>query len=357
MLTMVYRSTYFIGVAFILILVTGCAKDSPSQKVVADTATPTIPAGPLVRDVTLPGRQFQCPVTLPNGATPPLEAPSPNRLGNGVLWTTLWPNGTVIFEPGGPGEMGEDLSLSMKWPWWRGIAGSLEINGARLDAPGTLRASIPGGYGAVGFQATALIFSGPGCWEVVAHVGDEGLTFITAIELKPAAASRQPFALPIRVCLEDGSWQRPGLEQQAEHINADNRYAPFEPLHREQFQAHFWRGIASADLIGAIVEFSGLWTMGAETKFSALTVGCPDQPNVLNPDLLDIWLLGYRADGASFSDNKVVIRVSPRNPGFQVIQIRLPPDISVSNILLSFVDANGRAVEEVPPTALRSQAP
>jgi hypothetical protein len=43
--------------------------------------------------------------------------------GNGELWTSLWPKGTVVFSARGPGFVNADGSLSMKWPWYleRGI--------------------------------------------------------------------------------------------------------------------------------------------------------------------------------------------------------------------------------------------
>jgi hypothetical protein len=123
-----------------------------------------------------------CEVTRPNGETPPGEAASPDVHGNGALWTWLWPEGTVVFEPGGPGFVEPDGSLSMKFGWWRGIRGRLRIEGRRLDTPARpLRAHIPSGYGDVGFQPTSLIFSTAGCWEVTGRVGDASLTFVTRV--------------------------------------------------------------------------------------------------------------------------------------------------------------------------------
>jgi hypothetical protein len=94
----------------------------------------------------------------------------------------LWPEGTVIFEPGGPGTIYEDGSLGMKWGWWRGVAGPLTIAGRRLDAAApALRADIPEGYGDSGFQATGLIFPTAGCWEATGQVGQAELTFTTLV--------------------------------------------------------------------------------------------------------------------------------------------------------------------------------
>jgi hypothetical protein len=136
-----------------------------------------------------------CAVTLPNGSGPPgvftHHGPNDNAgskpyksylYGNGKLWTTLSPNGTVEFRPGGPGSVDPDGSLDMKFPWWRGVRGKLTIEGRRLDgAAPPLRAHIPEGYGDTGFQSTALVFPTAGCWEVTGRVGDASLTFVTRV--------------------------------------------------------------------------------------------------------------------------------------------------------------------------------
>ena len=125
-----------------------------------------------------------CPVTAPNGSTPPNEQASDLYYGNGKIWTVLWPEGTVLFEEGGPGQMRSDGSLAMKFPWWRGdgVAGALQIEGKRLDGDAPpLQAEIPEGYGATGFQASLLTFSSEGCWQVTGRVGEAELTFITRV--------------------------------------------------------------------------------------------------------------------------------------------------------------------------------
>jgi hypothetical protein len=154
--------------------------------------------------------QPACKVTIPNQSQPPVKkfggmvtyAPdyegrrdlsNPDAHGNGKLWTVLWANGTVLFQPNGPGFIGEDGSLSMKWPWYRGVQGRLTITGRRLDGPAPpLRADIPEGYRETGFQATALIFPTEGCWEVTGQVGETSpLTFVTrVIKIKEAKQCR-----------------------------------------------------------------------------------------------------------------------------------------------------------------------
>lgn len=157
-------------------------EEADVSEAVAILTTPDNASAPIATEEV----QFTCPVTPPNGSIPPGEQPSALYHGDGKLWTTLWPEGQIIFEPGGPGEIAADGSLSMKWPWWRGVAGQLTITGRRLDAPESpLRHSIPNGYGESGFQATALIFPSAGCWEITGKVGEAELTFVQTVTELP----------------------------------------------------------------------------------------------------------------------------------------------------------------------------
>lgn len=135
--------------------------------------------------VTLAQTPTSCEVTIPNGIVAVPEQPDPGTHGNKELSVGpfgLWPNGAVVFQPGGAGFVARDGSLGMKFGWQRGVPGQLKIEGRRLDASAPpLRAEIPNGYGDSGFQATYLIFSTPGCWEVTARVGDASLTFVTMV--------------------------------------------------------------------------------------------------------------------------------------------------------------------------------
>jgi hypothetical protein len=122
-----------------------------------------------------------CPVTSPNGSTPPGEKPAGHH-GNGALWTVLSTDGKVIIRPGVSGSIQPDGSLAMKFPWWRGVRGRLAIQGRRLDAKAPpLRASIPEGYGDTGFQAPGLIVPAENCWEVTGKAGEASLTFVTEV--------------------------------------------------------------------------------------------------------------------------------------------------------------------------------
>jgi hypothetical protein len=59
-----------------------------------------------------------------------------------------------------------------KIAWYREAPGRLRISGTRLDGQAPpLKARVPFGYGTTRFQSSMLMFSAPGCWEVVARLG------------------------------------------------------------------------------------------------------------------------------------------------------------------------------------------
>lgn len=132
-----------------------------------------------------------CPVTAPNNLTPPGEAPDKGslerggNLGNGRLWTVLWPRGLVLVPRD---DIGPDGSLEMKFPWWRGprVHGALHIHGYETASGLPVRASIPGGYGDTGFQASGIVFPGAGCYEITGEAAGATLTFVTLV--RPCSA-------------------------------------------------------------------------------------------------------------------------------------------------------------------------
>jgi hypothetical protein len=104
------------------------------------------------------------------------------NFGSEFLLVSLWPRGTFEFCPSGAGVVLADGSLRMKSPWWRRVPGQLQITGRRLDQSSPpLRAEIPEGYGATGFQAAALMFPSAGCWEVTGRITGAQLTFVTKV--------------------------------------------------------------------------------------------------------------------------------------------------------------------------------
>jgi hypothetical protein len=132
-----------------------------------------------------PQTMVECDVTKPNGIAAGEEQLAPGSYGNREVSVGpfgLWPDGTVVFKPGGPGFVTRDGSLGMKFGWLRGVSGQLKITGRRLDAEAPpLRAEVRDGYVNRGFQATYIIFPTPGCWEVTGRVGDSSVTFVTKV--------------------------------------------------------------------------------------------------------------------------------------------------------------------------------
>jgi hypothetical protein len=125
-----------------------------------------------------------CPITPPNEFSPPGERLAWTGVGNGALWTSLWPDGTIVFRPGGPGFVLPDGALKMKQGWWRkSLDGRLMIEGKRLDGPAPpLRYQESGlAEQPVGFNPSYLIFPTPGCWEITGRVGTDSLTLATRV--------------------------------------------------------------------------------------------------------------------------------------------------------------------------------
>ncbi len=122
-----------------------------------------------------------CRPTAPDG-----DAPNGFNYGDDGLAVLLWPSGRLVAgtlpDGGSYADIRPDGSIVAKVGWWRGIAGALHITGKRTDAEARpLRADVPGGYGATGFQATALTFASRGCWDVTGRVGDDELTFTVLV--------------------------------------------------------------------------------------------------------------------------------------------------------------------------------
>jgi hypothetical protein len=158
------------GFALLLAVGTNCAEQRLATAP-APVATAPAPAA--------------CDVTKPNGVVAGSEQVDANSYGNHELSLGpfgLWPDGTVIFKPGGAGFITRDCGLGMKFGWQRGIRGQLTIEGRRLDGSAPpLRSAVAQGDGDIGFQPTYLVFSTPGCWEVTGHVGEATLTFVTRV--------------------------------------------------------------------------------------------------------------------------------------------------------------------------------
>jgi hypothetical protein len=136
-------------------------------------------------------RPDSCHVTSPNGIVAGSSERNEGSYGNALLSVGpfgLWPNGTVVFKPGGAGFQTKEGALGMKFGWTRGIRGKINVTGRRIDAdapPLRFETNQANDVHSTGFLASYLLFSTPGCWEVTAQVGDREdskITFVTRVE-------------------------------------------------------------------------------------------------------------------------------------------------------------------------------
>lgn len=136
-------------------------------------------------------RPDSCHATTPNGIVAGSSERNERSYGNALLSVGpfgLWPNGTVVFKPGGAGFRTKEGALGMKFGWTRSIQGQLNVTGRRIDADApSLRfeTNQTNDAHSNGFLASYLIFSTPGCWEVTAQIGDRvdsKMTFVTRVE-------------------------------------------------------------------------------------------------------------------------------------------------------------------------------
>lgn len=166
-------------------------------------AKPTTSAGAEPTSAPLPRpAALACPVTLPTTSVPPgvPPPPEPSYYGNGALWTAPWPQGRIVFEPGGPGFVLPDGSLGMKWPWIPFVPGDLTVTGHRLDeAAPPLRSEHDGlatTQDGQQFFPTYLIFPTPGCWQVTGRVGAASLTFVALVVKVGGGPDWRPSSVP-----------------------------------------------------------------------------------------------------------------------------------------------------------------
>jgi hypothetical protein len=168
------------------------AEGSAGRSVVIDEAASSGPDTLQGRSQGSTSSGGVCPVTRPNGAPPPEgEAPGGSYLGNGLLWTVLWPSGTVVVPPDA---VEPDGGLGMKFPWWRAadVHGTLHITGHELTLRVPVRTDVPDGYGDTGFQASGIVFPVEGCYQITGEAGGAQLTFVTMVRPCSAIAGMPP---------------------------------------------------------------------------------------------------------------------------------------------------------------------
>ena len=130
-----------------------------------------------------------CPVTIPNGNSPPAESPSAGHHGAYPLWVALPRTGTINaarewVEPDG--------YIGVKFPWWRLIDAPLRIEGHRYDDPNVrVRAHVVPDYAWGGIQPTGIYFPAEGCYAITGSLGSASLSFVVNVELAPPEPRRR----------------------------------------------------------------------------------------------------------------------------------------------------------------------
>jgi hypothetical protein len=152
-----------------------------------------------------------------------------------------------------------------------------------------------------------------------------------------------PSNVSMTVCTDNDEWQRPATEEQATYVDAQGvRYGGFDALHQSQFQASFWFPSLGTDPVGALIDFSGLWT--EHGLYLTWDDDCQSQDPMMLTDVMYVWSLGYEATGARFDGEELVVHVEPKAAGFQVAMLQFDDALTFSGPI-EFVDSSGRVVE------------
>lgn len=161
------RSSYSILLFFLaIVLSTGCVGNRSAE---STTANPT--------------KEAACPVTTAMWMKPPVDANVSGDPEPGYYYA----NGdqTILVSAWWAGKEGSPLRAieeGNKIGWFRPQGADLIITGQRIDAHAPpLKAEVPCCYTGQ-FQATGLIFSTSGCWEITGQSAGRSITFVVIVE-------------------------------------------------------------------------------------------------------------------------------------------------------------------------------
>jgi hypothetical protein len=123
-----------------------------------------------------------CGTTPPNGVLAGSTKQIEMTYGNALLSVHGVIGSPMELKLHGNSDLTRDGALKLKKGWTRAVPGKLAVTGRRLDGEAPpLRADIKCCFRETGFQSSYLMFPTPGCWEVVAQIGDVAdsrLTFV-----------------------------------------------------------------------------------------------------------------------------------------------------------------------------------
>jgi hypothetical protein len=158
----------------------------------AGCAPPTAPVTgtPSAAETQPSASVADCRITIGRAGTQPPAPFNPDVLpvsyvdtwfGNDAIWIRL-PKGGVIPASPDPGKS----RISAKFPWWRVLAGQLQVSTSRVGSEKRIEAGVAtvAEYGQTGFVPSGLVFDGAGCWQITGSLQGQSLTFIAFVELR-----------------------------------------------------------------------------------------------------------------------------------------------------------------------------
>lgn len=163
--------------SLVAVLICACGASSGGT-----SGTPPPSGGPCPV-TTAPPAAVTSPPTAGTGPNPSLAfraGPDAFLYGNDALVVVL-PNDATLH----PDQPNAGMPISVKFGWWRSIAGVLIVETRRVDAStAPLAAIAPSGYGDRGFQVSGLQFPSAGCWRVTGSVAGRSLDFVVNVSAR-----------------------------------------------------------------------------------------------------------------------------------------------------------------------------
>jgi hypothetical protein len=186
-----------------------------------------------------------------------------------------------------------------------------------------------------------------------------GIILGAALLSKPTQGMAQPFpaleshrrdrsamALPVDLCLDLPTWQRPSRQLQEKTLQALPDYGLFL---EDEFLATtlktWWNHqIFSFTTYGLSARTDPFYLSGLWTAMEA-TWACydGDQPDRFNQgQLVELWLIQHRLLGVEWRDHQYIVTVEPSQSGLQLVQF--PRQETAATLPLSLISSTGEHV-------------
>ncbi len=157
--------------------------------------------------------------------------------------------------------------------------------------------------------------------------------------------NEKPSAVKFETCAAVADWQRPGADEQSQHLEKDARYATGTDSDSSTASSQFWdRQVVSFTTYGLSariepVDLTGLWTVDAQMQ----NCYTPETTMAINQDnRAEAWLLNHRIKSLVWEGDRYVMTVEPTDTGMQVVQFER--DEQMAALPLEVVTADGEAI-------------